>query len=93
VPEKRINKLLFGVKYGDENLELNYIPVVDQTELFDWLTFKEELKHVNRFFPTTFPQHDALASLISYLSYEVPIDDLKYFRARIQKSAQDVFKA
>ncbi|WP_337121512.1 hypothetical protein, partial [Staphylococcus aureus] len=40
VPEKRINKLLFGVKYGDENLELNYIPVVEQTELFDWLTFK-----------------------------------------------------
>ncbi|MBE0358211.1 RES family NAD+ phosphorylase [Pseudoalteromonas aliena] len=91
VPDDRISKLLHGVKYGDENLALNYISVAQQTELFDWISFKEELKHVNRFFPTTFPQHDALASLISYLSAEVPIENSNYYRARIQKTSKESF--
>nr|MDC2856090.1 RES family NAD+ phosphorylase [Ningiella sp. W23] len=93
VPDERVIVLLRGIKYGDENLRLNYIPAAEQTELFDWVSFKEELKHVNRFFPTTFPQHDALASLISYLSAEVPIEGSKYYRARIQKTSKELFPA
>lgn len=65
-----------------DNYEKKFTSEVTHTEE-DWFKFKEELKHSNRFFPKSFPDHDKLSLILSYLSCELESDSKNFFRARI----------
>ncbi|WMO14884.1 RES family NAD+ phosphorylase [Pseudoalteromonas piscicida] len=92
ISNDRLMQLLRNAKYGDDNLRLNYVPMIEQQDVLDWNSFKSELKHNNRFFPKSFPEHNELASLISYLSFEVKSNSNTFYRARIIKSGDALYE-
>jgi len=51
-----------------------------------WGEFKQELKHSNRYFPNSFPEHDELSRLLSFLSIETAEELQTLYRARINKN-------
>ncbi|MBB1367730.1 RES domain-containing protein [Pseudoalteromonas sp. SR44-5] len=91
IDNDRLLELLRNAKYGDNNLEWNYVPLVEQQDVLDWSSFKKELKHNNRFFPKSFPNHDELASLMSYLSFVIEARNQTFYRARIIKSGDEIY--
>ncbi len=50
-----------------------------------WGRFKLELKHENRFFPKSFPDHNELSSLLSFISLQTGRDIKELYRARISE--------
>lgn len=91
VSDDRIRIIFNETIYGDESLSRTYLPIIEEHDLFDWSSFKEELKHTNRFFPTKFPEPDSLSALISSISIQtVDIKD-KFYRARIQNDPTNPF--
>lgn len=53
-----------------------------------WDEFKVELKHDNRYFPKSFPEHENLILLLSYLSVQTERDLDVLFRARKNKNKE-----
>lgn len=92
ISNDRLLQLLRNAKYGDNNLELNYVPMIEQQDVLDWDSFKSELKHNNRFFPKSFPEHNELASLISYLSFEIDLRSQIFYRARTIKNGAALYQ-
>lgn len=84
--EKR-NELIEGICAGRVSLTEKYIPrikqIIDRTE--QWNAFREELKHVNRFFPMKVPANDNLRVLFDSLILPKDENPSEIFRARINK--------
>jgi hypothetical protein len=91
VSYERIKIIFKGSIYGDEDLSRNYVPIIEEQDLFDWASFKEELKHTNRFFPTKFPEPNSLSALINSIATETINTKDKFYRARIQHDSSTQF--
>ncbi|MDD5400803.1 MAG: RES domain-containing protein [Sulfurimonas sp.] len=77
-----------------ENMSGLYIPTKqeNETKILNWKEFKEELKHVNRFFPQKSPDYEHLQTLLNYIilpQNEVP--EL-FYRARINIDIDSINK-
>jgi cold shock CspA family protein len=73
--------------------ESNYTSYVRKIDHGDdaansWGIFRSELKHSNRYFPKSFPNHKELSSLLSYLSITVKKPSDCLYRARINNKKQ-----
>ncbi len=88
-PEKR-RELLNEICSGGIPLGERYVPRVEQQvgRIEQWNEFREELKHVNRYFPTKVPANDALGLLFSFLVLPEEEKPLDIFRARINKRGE-----
>jgi len=79
--------LIEGICDGRVSLAEKYIPrfkqMVDRIE--QWNTFREELKHVNRFFPMKIPANDNLRVLFDSLILPIDENPSQIYRARINK--------
>ncbi len=75
------------LKYLFENQEFDFdgfesqAPRGREVEV-KWEEFKKELKHSNRYFPKSFPEHKNLSSLLSYLSVQTGRELSVLYRAR-----------
>jgi hypothetical protein len=84
--EKSHIYILISMIAGDEISETTkYKPIFrqDESKREAWNSFKEELKHYNRFKPKSIPKDDDLGFLFKYIGIKVKRDDTLYFRARI----------
>ena len=59
----------------------------ESDEEYSWEDFKEELKHSNRYFPKSFPAHNELSQLLSFLSIHTDRNLVTLYRARINKQS------
>jgi hypothetical protein len=89
VPAERVGLLLNEISDG-QSLE-SFEPIIDNRELFDWVAFKEELKHENRYFPNAFPDHQDLSNLLSYLSIESNLGLMPLYRARVNTNSVNAY--
>ena len=55
----------------------------DKASIEQWETFREELKHQNRFFPKKVPDKEQLVQLLQYTELLSDINLDKFFRARL----------
>jgi hypothetical protein len=77
-----LKRVIEETDFDFDNYKSKVVVTEDVSGLWD--TFKRELKHVNRYFPQSFPEHNGLARLLSYAS--IIIDKSKspvLYRARI----------
>jgi hypothetical protein len=89
VPAERICLLLNEI--SDEQSLESFEPIIDNSDLFDWVAFKEELKHENRYFPNSFPDHQDLSNLLSYLSIETNLGLMHLYRARVHVDSVNAY--
>jgi hypothetical protein len=82
--------LIDGICAGRISSAEKYIPrikqMIDRSE--QWNTFREELKHVNRFFPVKVPANDNLRVLFDSLILPKGENPREIYRARINKKGQ-----
>ncbi|NOR46010.1 MAG: RES domain-containing protein [Candidatus Delongbacteria bacterium] len=88
---------LMSLLYDSELLESDkFKPIYkqDKSNIAKWMTFKEELKHENRFFPRNRPKDDHLEYLFKYLGVKEHKDKI-FYRARKDtgsKHSKDLMK-
>jgi len=80
-------ELLGEICSGRVSLEEKYIPRIEQItdRIEQWNEFREELKHVNRYFPKKVPANDTLGVLFHSLILPEEEKPTDIFRARINK--------
>lgn len=84
-------EMLLGLIFKDIGLVQNsYAPVIqhDADAVQEWETFREELKHQNRFFPKNIQTTEQLKKLFGFLTAPPEAKPEKVFRARICEQSQ-----
>ena len=83
-------QLLGEICSGRVSLEEKYIPRIEQItdRIEQWNEFREELKHVNRYFPKKVPANDTLEVLLGSLILPEEEKPTDIFRARINKKGK-----
>ena len=92
VSVERQRQLLGEICAGAVSLEEKYVPRVEQLtdRIEQWNEFREELKHVNRFFPKKIPASETLKFLLASLILAEEHKPEYIFRARINKKAEEL---
>jgi len=87
VSGEKQRQLLGEICSGRVSLEEKYIPGIEQItgRIEQWNEFREELKHVNRYFPKKVPANDTLEFLFDSLILPEGEKPNDIFRARINK--------
>lgn len=90
VSGEKQHQLLDEICSGRISLEERYIPKIEQitNRTEQWNEFREELKHVNRFFPKEVPAKDTLEVLLVALTLPEEEKPRDIFRARISKRGE-----
>jgi len=86
---KSVLQYIFGDR--SKNFE-GYSSILSSSEYLDhknWDEFKKEIKHENRFFPESFPEHEKLANLLDHLA--VIQEPTHLYRARIVHSGDRAY--
>jgi hypothetical protein len=83
-------QLLGEICSGRVSLQEKYIPRIEQItdRVAQWNEFREELKHVNRYFPKKVPAVDTLKVLFSSLILPEDEEPSDIFRARINRKGR-----
>jgi hypothetical protein len=83
-------QLLGEICSGRISLEEKYIPRIEQItdRIAQWNEFREELKHVNRYFPKKVPAVDTLRVLFASLILPEEEEPTDIFRARINRKGK-----
>jgi hypothetical protein len=87
-----IDKLFKSIVEDHSFEDLCYRPkfVKDRTVIEHWEIFREELKHQNRFFPSTAPNQEHLSSFTDYIASTILSKSQSFFRARIDISNKGI---
>lgn len=90
VSGEKQRQLLGEICSGRVSLKEKYIPGIEQLtdRIEQWNEFREELKHVNRFFPEKVPANDTLEFLFDSLILPEEEKPNDIFRARINKKGK-----
>lgn len=91
VTDEKQSQLLGKICSGRVSLEEKYIPRIEQItdRIEQWNEFREELKHVNRYFPKKVPANDTLEVLVGSLILREEEEPNDIFRARINKKGKE----
>jgi hypothetical protein len=87
-------EILENICCGRISLDDKYAPRIEQVldRITQWNEFREELKHINRYFPEKLPERDALVMLLSSLIISDDEVPQEIFRARINKKGNKFSK-
>jgi hypothetical protein len=87
VSSEKQYQLLDEICSGRVSLEEKYVPRIEQItdRIEQWNEFREELKHVNRYFPKKVPANDKLEVLLGLLRLPEEEKPEDIYRARINK--------
>lgn len=90
VSDEKQRQLLDEICSGRVSLKEKYIPGIEQLtdRIEQWNEFREELKHVNRYFPKKVPADDRLEFLLDWLILPEDEKPTDIFRARINKKGR-----
>jgi len=83
--QQRLLKLILG---EPELFKTKFEPVfsINKTNIDQWESFREELKHNNRFFPKDAPKYEDIEPFGKYVGIVYDIGSTKLFRARKNRS-------
>jgi len=90
VDGEKQRQLLDKICYGSIPLKNKYIPRIEQIidRIKQWDKFREELKHVNRYFPEKVPATENYRALLGSLILPMEEVPQEIFRARINKGGE-----
>jgi hypothetical protein len=86
IEDEEIKKALLSAILGDNTLvgkKCKPLIVPDEERVDKWNEFKDELKHINRYFPKKVPEYEEFKNLLFLLTLPDTSLPAKLFRARI----------